>query len=317
MMRNAWHISGGEGWCENTSNRRVLVTHADGRQTVEEIKDDLHMSTSDTQAILNHLRLQGIEATEIKQYGVMDTTTEEAKPAAEKGRSLRDGGGAAACLRHTHELSKKKAKASDKRKATAGLKVIIDKLKTLLKNRGAHGIIGLGRSFRVLDEDGNGSLNLGEFVRAIRECNLDLSDRETRLLFEHFDTDHNGSIDFNEFLAGVRDPMNARRLALVHKAFQLIDKDNNGLLEPSDIVAAYNASQHPDVISGKKTPDQVFREFLDTFDVDHLHTGQITPKEWEHYYANVSNSIDDDDYFELYVRLQYRSFVLSANRMND
>ncbi len=38
MIRNAWHISGGEGWAANTTNRRVLVTHADGRQTVEEIK---------------------------------------------------------------------------------------------------------------------------------------------------------------------------------------------------------------------------------------------------------------------------------------
>ena len=38
MIRNAWHISGGEGWCENTSCRRVLVVHNDGRQTVEEIQ---------------------------------------------------------------------------------------------------------------------------------------------------------------------------------------------------------------------------------------------------------------------------------------
>lgn len=38
MIRNAWHISGGEGWCENTTCRRVLVTHKDGTQTVEEIK---------------------------------------------------------------------------------------------------------------------------------------------------------------------------------------------------------------------------------------------------------------------------------------
>ena len=41
MIRNAWHISGGEGWAANTTNRRVLVTHADGRQTVEEIKVQL------------------------------------------------------------------------------------------------------------------------------------------------------------------------------------------------------------------------------------------------------------------------------------
>lgn len=38
MMRNAWHISGGEGWCANSTNKRILVTHSDGHQTVEEIK---------------------------------------------------------------------------------------------------------------------------------------------------------------------------------------------------------------------------------------------------------------------------------------
>ena len=47
MIRNAWHISGGEGWCENTTNRRVLVTHADGRQTVEEIKNDMGLRADD------------------------------------------------------------------------------------------------------------------------------------------------------------------------------------------------------------------------------------------------------------------------------
>lgn len=45
MIRNAWHISGGEGWCANTSCRRVLVTHKDGRQTVEEIKVGCSMAS--------------------------------------------------------------------------------------------------------------------------------------------------------------------------------------------------------------------------------------------------------------------------------
>lgn len=30
MIRNAWHISGGEGWCENTTIPRHLVTDPDG-----------------------------------------------------------------------------------------------------------------------------------------------------------------------------------------------------------------------------------------------------------------------------------------------
>lgn len=38
MIRNAWHIDGGSGWSENTSNLRVLVTHEDGHQSVEAVK---------------------------------------------------------------------------------------------------------------------------------------------------------------------------------------------------------------------------------------------------------------------------------------
>jgi hypothetical protein len=32
MMRNAWHLAGGEGQAANSANLRVLVTHSDGSQ---------------------------------------------------------------------------------------------------------------------------------------------------------------------------------------------------------------------------------------------------------------------------------------------
>ena len=65
MMRNAWHISGGEGWCANTSNRRVLVTHSDGTQSVEEIKNDLGIGAADTRAINANLRAQVCECVSV------------------------------------------------------------------------------------------------------------------------------------------------------------------------------------------------------------------------------------------------------------
>jgi hypothetical protein len=49
MMRNAWHISGGTGWSANTSNLRVLVKHSDGRETIEEIQDDLGLKNQKNQ----------------------------------------------------------------------------------------------------------------------------------------------------------------------------------------------------------------------------------------------------------------------------
>eukprot|EP01006_Ploeotia_vitrea_P000653 TRINITY_DN103415_c0_g1_i1.p1 TRINITY_DN103415_c0_g1~~TRINITY_DN103415_c0_g1_i1.p1 ORF type:complete len:564 (-),score=63.52 TRINITY_DN103415_c0_g1_i1:59-1675(-) len=60
MVRNAWHISGGEGWSENTTCRRVLVVHTDGSQTVEEVKDDLGIEAEDLDAIRANLMAQGI-----------------------------------------------------------------------------------------------------------------------------------------------------------------------------------------------------------------------------------------------------------------
>jgi hypothetical protein len=72
MIRNAWHISGGEGQYENTSNRRVLVTHADGRQTVEEITDDLGIRGDDTAALRRNLAKGGISAQSIDQLGGVD-----------------------------------------------------------------------------------------------------------------------------------------------------------------------------------------------------------------------------------------------------
>jgi len=65
MMRNAWHISGGEGWAANTSCRRVLVIHTDGTQTVEEIKNDLGIGPNDIEKMMANLRTQGI--TDVKK----------------------------------------------------------------------------------------------------------------------------------------------------------------------------------------------------------------------------------------------------------
>ena len=68
MIRNAWHISGGEGWCANTANKRVLVTHADGRQSVEEIQNDLGLKADDKAGMLARLRAQGVSAADVSTF---------------------------------------------------------------------------------------------------------------------------------------------------------------------------------------------------------------------------------------------------------
>ncbi len=52
MIRNAWHIEGGEGHCANTTIQRVLKTNPDGSQEVVMVENDLEQrrNMSDTNA---------------------------------------------------------------------------------------------------------------------------------------------------------------------------------------------------------------------------------------------------------------------------
>merc|ERR1711998_538377 len=64
MMRNAWHISGGEGAAANSSCLRVLVIYNDDSMDVVEVKNDLGLDVDDTDAIIAALEAQGV--TDIK-----------------------------------------------------------------------------------------------------------------------------------------------------------------------------------------------------------------------------------------------------------
>lgn len=174
-------------------------------------------------------------------------------------------------------------------------------LRETLKKRGARGIAGISRKFRIADDDNSGRIEFKEFVKMIAEHALDWSAKQIRTLFDHFDSDRSGGIDFDEFIFGLRGHLNERRRQLVLMAFEILDADHSGVVELNDIEAKYDASKHPDVISKRRTTQDVLREFLDTFDTIDK-DGKVTPEEFIKYYGNCSSSIDDDDYFELMIR---------------
>lgn len=60
MIRNTWHIHGGEGAAENTSNIRVLVTFEDGSSDVIALQDDLGVERDDFPLIRKRLYMQGV-----------------------------------------------------------------------------------------------------------------------------------------------------------------------------------------------------------------------------------------------------------------
>jgi Ca2+-binding EF-hand superfamily protein len=178
---------------------------------------------------------------------------------------------------------------------------LLKRLKMNFKRRGADGINGLARKFRIVDDDGSGTLELPEFQKCMKECQMNFTPEETTELFKFFDADAGGTITYDEFLTGVRGELNMRRAQLVLLAFDILDSDKSGFVDVDDIMDKYDAKTNPDVIAGKKTEKQVLKEFLDTFDQGEK-DGKVMPDEFCKYYSNVSASVDLDDYFELMIR---------------
>jgi len=184
---------------------------------------------------------------------------------------------------------------------------LLEHIRKKIAARGARGIAGIGRKFKIADDNNSKALDVEEFKKAMHDFRIGLQPNQVQVAFGIFDRDGSGEISYDEFLRSVRGEMNAARVALCKKAYAIMDTDKSGQLDLNDIRQTYNAKQHPDVKSGKKQEDEVLAEFLDTFE-DHFcdmkgnadsRDGNISIPEWLEYYNNVSMSIDNDEYFAL------------------
>lgn len=178
----------------------------------------------------------------------------------------------------------------------------IEKLRHQCLQRGAHGIKGFARQFRIMDDSGDKKIDMEEFKKGLQDFKVFLSPSEVDALFKELDRDGNGTISFNEFLVALRPPMSAARLERITQAFHKMDKSGDGVITVQDLKGVYNARQHPKYQNGELTEDQVFLLFLKNFDSPNDPDGKVTIEEFVNYYAGVSASIDTDAYFDLMMR---------------
>mmetsp|Transcript_6765 Transcript_6765/g.11360 ORF Transcript_6765/g.11360 Transcript_6765/m.11360 type:complete len:793 (-) Transcript_6765:183-2561(-) len=337
MIRNAWHMSGGEGNCANSANMRVLVTNSKGEERRVEIQNDLGLKKDDIQGMYDRLKAQGVKDIKGLQGKQLVINVDAS------GKEMVSVAGKAAGGLNTNQLDPPKVQraptfqrrgtgesslslsGSNKNKGSLASKVkqqmqyaqaaaeqedqevivgntLLDVLRVQLLTRGTGGIIELQRKFVEMDTDGSKSLDYAEFKAAILKDKLAFSESQLQSLFKYFDADGSGSIDYDELLYGLRGQLPPKLLVLVHQIFDLLDKQGVDAIDPQDLIVHYDASRHPEVLTRSRTEEEVMKEFLDTFDVGGIEEGKITRDEFVRYYTNISASINDDDYFETILR---------------
>ena len=105
---------------------------------------------------------------------------------------------------------------------------MVQDIKETLKKRGAMAIRGIGRVFRILDDNRNRQLDLNELMWGLKDFDIHLSEEQCQVLISHFDKDKSGTVNFDEFLVALRGDLSDNRLGFIRRAYQKLDINGDG-----------------------------------------------------------------------------------------
>lgn len=91
--------------------------------------------------------------------------------------------------------------------------------------RGAKGLIGLKRQFKIMDSDGSGNLDFGEFRKALDDYRVGCSGPEADQIFAIFDRNRDGVINFEEFMLVILGELTPYRENIIKQAFSALDRN--------------------------------------------------------------------------------------------
>ena len=148
----------------------------------------------------------------------------------------------------------------------------------------------------------NKELCVEEFLKICQNIGINIPIEDLSNLFGLLDYSGTGKVAIDEILNIILDPLTEHRKLVIVSKFAKIDVNKLGEIPINYLKSFYNAKNHPDVISGKYSEEDIFNHFCQTLDVYCQFRNikeNISFEQFIEYYSIIASSMPNDADFEI------------------
>ena len=156
-------------------------------------------------------------------------------------------------------------------------------------------------ALKTLEDKNTKSIGIESIMSIIEQMNLNINQDDLINFYSILDYTQSNKVSTNEIMRIIKGEIPEKRKILIVSKFAVMDKDKTGIIPIMLVKKLYNSKFHPDAFLGKKSEEDVYKEFLYTFDmfceINEL-KDEISYKDFVDYYTPISSSILNDNYFD-------------------
>ena len=156
-------------------------------------------------------------------------------------------------------------------------------------------------ALKSLEDKNTHSISIEKLLSVFEQLEININQDDLINFYSILDYTQSNKVLTDEILRIIKGEIPEQRKILIVSKFALMDKEKTGIVPINLVKQLYNAKFHPDAFLGKKSVEDVYKEFLYTFDIFCELNGlkdEISFKEFIDYYTPISASILNDNYFD-------------------
>ena len=155
---------------------------------------------------------------------------------------------------------------------------------------------------KINEEPTSQKVSLEDLSVTIQELHLNISSSEIHDFYNYLDSEKTGRIPTDNILNIIKGSISDKRKAILNEIYSYIDVEKKGEISLNNLKNIYNVKNHPDVLKGIKTEQEIYNQFCYTIDVyirvNRILTNSITNEQFIDYYSGISPSIKSDEDFK-------------------